>query len=96
MTQGQISNSFDGQFSSIQNIVIPVLMKTTCTKKYQLSGPFIEANMQMSDRKAEKTLTLPKPQQVTRPKQGHILHLGTVKAYDPASRKKFLIFALWD
>ena len=31
-------------------------------KKYQLSGPFIEANMQMSGRKAEKALTLPKPQ----------------------------------
>ena len=37
-------------------------MMTTNMKKCQLSGPYIEANMQMSGVKAEKALTLPKPQ----------------------------------
>ena len=38
------------------------MKKTTDMKKYQLSGPYIEANMQMSGRKAGKALTLPDPQ----------------------------------
>ena len=42
--------------------------------------------MQMSGWKAEKALTLPKPQQVPAPKQGQILHLGPVKAYGPVCR----------
>ena len=88
MTQDQISHNFDGQFSSIQNILVPVSMKTTNMKKYQLSGPFIEANMQMSGRKAEKALTLPEPQQVTTPKQGQTLYLGPVKTNSPVSRER--------
>ena len=67
-------------------------MKTTNTKKYQLLGPFIEAHVQMSGRKAEKSLILPKPQEVSAPKQGHILHLGPVKAYGPISRGKLCFF----
>ena len=45
-------------------------MKTTNTKTYQLSGPFIEANMQMSGGKADKALTLPKPQGDLCPSKG--------------------------
>ena len=56
MSQGQISHSFDGQFSSIQNILVPISIKTTNMKKHQFSGPFIEANLQMSGWKTEKAL----------------------------------------
>ena len=52
--------------------------------------------MQMSGRKAEMAFTLPKPQQVTVPKQGHILHLGPVKAYSPVRREKLCFFTLQD
>ena len=48
----------------------------------------------MSGGKVEKALTLPKPQQVPVPKQGHILHLGLVKAYGSVSREK-LSSSLW-
>ena len=50
------------------------------------------ANMQMSGGKAEKALTLPKPQQVPAPKQGCILLLGPVKACSPVSRENSFFF----
>ena len=38
--------------------------------KCQISGPYKEANMQMSGRKAEKALSLPKPQRYLHPRKG--------------------------
>ena len=48
--------------------------------------------MQMSGGKAEKVLTLPKPQQVVLPKEGCILDFGPVKACGPVSRENFFFF----
>ena len=50
--------------------------------------------MQKSSEKAENALTLPQPQQVHVPEQGHILHLGPVKAYGPINREKICFVAL--
>ena len=59
MTQSKISQSFDGQFSSIQNSNGSSLDEDT--KKSQLLGQYIEANMQITSRKAGKALTLSRP-----------------------------------
>ena len=50
--------------------------------------------MQMSGWKAQKALSLPKPQQAPAPKEGCILYLGPVKACGPVSRDKLGFFTL--
>ena len=63
-------------------------MMKTKKKKCQLSGLYIEANMQMGGWKAEKALILPKPHRAPVLKQGNILHLGLDKSYCPCKQGK--------
>ena len=55
----KVSHSFDGQFSSLKPHRAQILMMTTNMKKCQLSGPGIEANLQISGGKAVETWTCP-------------------------------------
>ena len=91
MTQGQISPDLMVNSFPLKTQMAQVWM-TTNINKCQLSEPYIEANMQMSGGKAEKALTLPKP-------QGHLhpsfLYLSQDKAYGLVSREN-VFFTLSD
>ena len=80
MKQGQISQSSDGQFSTIQNSNGSSLNEDN--KYEEMPVPYIEANMQMSGGKAGKAgkaLTLPKPQGCLCPSKGASFTLASVR-----------------
>ena len=79
MTQGQIFHSLMVDSVPFKSNKAQVLMKTTNTQKCQLSGPYIEANMQMSCGKAEKALTLPKSQGHLHPGKGASFILAYIR-----------------
>ena len=63
----------------IFNICDQLRLCRTNAKKCWFSGPYIVANMQMNGGRAEKTLTLSKPQEHLHPKKGTSFTLAYIR-----------------